>query len=424
VGPLLKRGKQAAALAASLAASAAFAQGDQHEFHFDASAGFVSTSTDLRAWPDGGFSKLRYDDDAVEAFRLFGEYHGRITNTWRSRIVFDYVSDASGGFDLTEAAIDWRPIPRSQNQHQLKVGAFYPAFSLENGDRGWESPFTYTYSAINTWLGEEIRPFGAEWSVRRRLQGFRSNHEVRGFAAAFYGNDPAGTLLFWRGWGLHDRQSRLNDELEIPPRPFATQPQKLEPFRELDHRPGYYGGVEWRFARRALVQLARYDNRADPFAFSGGQWGWGTDFTHLAVQVDLPAELGLVAQWMSGTTEWLTAALPDGTRSPMSERVHDEFDARFVLLTRRLGAAQRVTLRYDTFSIERPAATPVLRSDRGNAWTLNYRVELAERLSGGIEWLRVESQRDLLPLFYATAAARTEDQVRVELSYRLAAPTR
>jgi hypothetical protein len=422
MGPLLIRSWPVVALAATLAATTIAAQSDRHELYFDVSAGYVSAATDLRGWTDGGFSKLRYADDGAEAFRLFGEYHGRITSTLRARVVLDYVDDATGGVDFTEALIDWRPIPRSQNQHQLRFGAFYPSFSLENGDRGWESPFTYSYSAINTWIGEEIRPFGAEWSLRRRLEGFRSNHEVRAFAAAFYGNDPAGTLLFWRGWSLHDRQSRFNDELLIPPRPFTTQPQQLKPFRELDHRPGYYGGVEWRFARRALVQLARYDNRADPYAFSDGQWGWGTDFNHLAVQVSLPAELGLVAQWMDGATEWLTAALPNGTRMPISEYVHDDFESRFVLLTRKFGAAQHVALRYDTFSIGRPAAVPVLSSDDGHAWTLSYRVTPSQRFSGGIEWLRVESRRDLLPLFYSTPAAHTEDQVRLEFSYRLAAP--
>jgi hypothetical protein len=407
-----------------LAASAIAAQSDRHEFYFDASAGYVSASTDLAPWTEGGFSKLRYTDDGVEAFRLFGEYHGRITPTLRARVAMDYVDDASSGIDFTEAVLDWRPIPRSQNQHQLRFGAFYPSFSLENGDRGWESPFTYSYSAVNTWIGEEIRPFGAEWSLRRRLEGFRSNHELRAFAGAFYGNDPAGTLLFWRGWALHDRQTRFNDEFTIAPLPFTTAPQKLKPLREIDHRAGYYGAVEWRFARRALVQLARYDNRADPYAFSDGQWGWGTHFNHLAVQISLPAQLGLVAQWMDGTTEWLSAALPDGTRLPTSEYVVDDFESRFVLLTRKLGASHRLALRYDTFAIERPAAVPVLHSDGGHAWTLSYRFEASKRWSGGIEWLRVESRRDLLPLFYSTARAHTEDQVRLELSYRFATPAR
>jgi hypothetical protein len=407
-----------------LAAAPLAAQSDRHELFFDASAGYVSASTDMGSWTDGGFGKLRHAEDGFEAFRLFGEYHGRIAPTLRARIVADYVDDASGGVDFTEAVVDWRPIPRSRNQQQLRLGAFYPPFSLENGDRGWESPFTYSYSAINTWIGEEIRPIGAEWSLRRRLEGFRSNHELRAFASGFYGNDPAGTLLFWRGWSLHDRQSRLNDELKMPPRPFTTAPQQLEPFMETDHRPGMYAGVEWRYARRVLVQFARYDNRADPFSFRDGQWGWGTDFDHLAVQVSLPAQLGLIVQSMSGTTEWLTAALPDGTRMPISEHVHDEFESTFVMLTRTLRANQRLSLRYDTFSFERPAADPTLTSDDGDAWTLSYRLDATDRFSGGIEWLRIESNRDLLPTFYATPAAYTETQVRLQFSYRLAAPAR
>ncbi|HEX7238321.1 MAG TPA: hypothetical protein VF405_15240, partial [Gammaproteobacteria bacterium] len=306
----------------------------------------------------------------------------------------------------------------------VRFGAFYPSFSLENGDRGWQSPFTYSYSAINTWIGEEIRPFGAEWSLRRRLAGFRSNHELRAFAAGFYGNDPAGTMLFWRGWSVGDRQSRFNDELTIAPRPFTTTPQQYSPFRETDHRPGVYAGLEWRYARRALIQFARYDNRADPFSFSDGQWGWGTDFEHLAVQVDLPADLGLVVQWMKGDTEWLTAALPNGTRLPISEHVTDEFESSFLLLTRKLGTAQRVALRYDTFSYERPGAVPEFYGDEGDAWTLSYRIEPTRRFSGGIEWLRIDSSRDLLPMFYATPPQHSESQVRLQFSYRLASPAR
>jgi hypothetical protein len=423
VGTLLTLGRGALALAATLAAPLA-AQSDRHELYLDASAGAIFASTDLGAWTDGAVGKLRHVDDGVTGYRLFAEYHGRITPTLRARVTADYVDDASGGLDLTEAVLDWRPIPRSRNQHQLRFGAFYPSFSLENGERGWQSPFTYSYSAINTWLGEEIRPLGAEWSLRRRLEGFRSNHEIRAFAAGFYGNDPAGTLLFWRGWSLHDRQTRLNDELEIPPLPFTTQPQRLKSFTETDHRPGVYAGLEWRYGRRALVQLARYDNRADPYSFSSGQWGWATDFNHVAAQIDLPAKLGLVVQWLDGATEWLTAALPDGTRLPISEYAHDRFESRFVLLTRKLGAAQRLALRYDTFSIERPAAAPVLRSDRGHAWTLSYRIEPTSRFSGGIEWLRIDSRRDLWPMFYGTPPAQTEDQLRLQLSYRLAAPAR
>ena len=102
----------------------------------------------------------------------------------------------------------------------------------------------------------------------------------------------------------------------------------------------------------------------------------------------------------------------------------DEFESSFVLLTRTLGAMQRIALRYDTFAYERPGTNPEFHADDGNAWTLSYRIEPTQRFSGGIEWLRIDSRRDLLPMFYATPAQQSESQIRLQFSYRLAAPAR
>lgn len=427
MGPLLTGRRIAPVLASLIATSASGAESDRHDLTIDVSAGYTSASTDLTAWPDGGLSKLRITDDEFTVFRAFVDYRGRLTPTLSARVIADYVDDASSGLDLTEAYIDWRPIPSSPNQHAVRVGAFYPPFSLENGDAGWQSPFTYSYSAINTWLGEEIRPVGAEWSLRRRLGGA---NELRAFAAGFYGNDPAGTLLFWRGWSLHDRQSRLHDNFDIPGLPVftggvvtGTRRQTLKQFVETDHDPGAYAGVEWRYGRRALVQLARYDNRSDPYSFADGQWGWDTDFDHVAVQVDLPLEVGLIAQWMRGVTDWVGGAQQDGSLPPYSRFVQDEFESRFVLLTRQLGGMHRLALRYDTFSMDRLNVSPPLQADDGHAWTLSYRLAPSNtRFSGGVEWLRIDSHRDLWPMFYGVPSDQTEDQLRLQFSFRLAAP--
>jgi hypothetical protein len=428
MGSLLSR--NALALAAALAATAAFAEGDRNELFLGMSAGYVGTSTDLLDWPDGGVSKLRYSDDGVDSARVFAEYRGRITPTLGARIVADIVADGSAGLDLTEAFIDWRPIPTSRNQQQLRFGAFYPPFSLENTERGWQSPFTYSYSAINTWLGEEIRPLGVEWSWRRRLE--RGAHELRAFAAGFYGNDPAATLLFWRGWSLHDRQSRLNDKLTIPSLPVfdgggnvvGSLPQPLQPFTETDHRPGAYAGIEWRYAHRVSVQLARYDNRADPWSFAGTQWGWRTAFDHLGVQAALPGDVGLIGQVMWGNTDWVSGARPDGTTAPNPRIVTDDFEAWFVLLTRKWQGAHRVALRYDGFYTDRPAAVPELVSDEGHAWTVSYRYEPRARFAAGIEWLMVSSGRDLWPYFYGAPRQAEERQVRLEFSLYVGAAAR
>ncbi len=125
---------------------------------------------------------------------------------------------------------------------------------------------------------------------------------------------------------------------------------------------------------------------------------------------------------MGGSTEWISGAYPDGTLASWANVVRDEFESSFVMLTRTLGANQRLAVRYDTFEMERPASVPVLHSDDGHAWTLSYRFEPTTRFSGGIEWLRIESERDLWPLHYQTARAQTEDQLRLQISYRLAAP--
>src|SRR5690606_34165211 len=127
-----------------------------------------------------------------------------------------------------------------------------------------------SFSAANSWLGEEIRPVGLEWSFKRRLRAAGAPHEIGGFAGAFYANDPAGTLLFWRGFAVHDRQTRLGDELPLAPAPVFNAngeitgyaEQQLEPFTEIDGKPGFYGGIEWRYARRALLRVGHWDNRA------------------------------------------------------------------------------------------------------------------------------------------------------------------
>ena len=427
MGPLLKYGLTLGATALLLgAASRVCAEGDRNQLFFGIDTAYVDSSTKLTAWPDGGTGKLRFVGDGVKNARLFAEYHGRITPTLNARVVADYLDDGSSGLGLDEAYMDWRPIPHSPNQQQVRFGAFYPSLSLENGARGWESPFTYSYSAINTWLGEEIRPLGVEWSMRRRLAITSNTQEVRVFASGFYANDPAGTLLYYRGWSLHDRQTRLNDKLPMPPTPITSggvliglTPAHVQPFTETDHRPGFYLGGEWRYGRRALVQLTRYDNRADPQSFAEGEWGWGTEFDHVAVQVALPGEVGLMSQWMRGSTDWLIGANSDGTLKASSHLVVDEFESKYLMLTRKWRDRHRVSMRYDTFGMDRPASGRV--SDLGHAWTLSYRFEPNDRFSGGIGWLEIQSDRELWTRYGLPRQAR-ENQLRLQFSMRLVTP--
>lgn len=426
---VLTRAAFAAALGALATAALGEEASDRNRFHLEVDATYVASDSPFHSWTEGGLGKLRYSEsnDGLKSTRLFAQYKGRIADTLAATIVADYQDDASSGVDVTEAYMDWRPIPKSANQQQVRFGAFYPPFSLENVELGWQSPFTYSYSAINTWLGEEVRPVGVEWSLHRRLGFPGSPHELRAFASAFYDNDTAGTLLFWRGWSLHDRQTRLNDKLPMPPHPIYNYTgsvvgyydQTVEPISETDRKPGAYAGVEWSYAQRVLVQLARYENRADPYSYGSGHWGWDTSFTHVGVQASLPAQLGLVAQWLKGDTDWIQGAGANGTLTPFSSLVGDSFEAKFLMLTRLVHGVHRVSARYDLFDMYRYEGRPMIEADDGHAFTLAYRYEHSAKLSGGLEWLRIDSSRDNWEDFYAAPGHAVETSVRLVVTYRL-----
>ena len=71
---------------------------------------------------------------------------------------------------------------------RLRAGSFWLPTSRENVDPLWTSRYTITYSALNSWIGQEVRPLGAD------LQ-FSPNFYFTMGATAFRGNDTMGTLL-------------------------------------------------------------------------------------------------------------------------------------------------------------------------------------------------------------------------------------
>jgi len=416
----------AAAVALALAAGAnagADDAPDAHRFTFGIDFGLVRPSTALESWVAGGIGKLRYseDDRGVVATRAYGIYTGRLNSAWTVHAVADVVGDASDGLDVTEAYFEWQPIPRSANRQHWKLGLFHAPWSLENTGPAWSTPLTLSPSAVNTWIGEELRPFGAEWTLRRRLGGPGSSHEIGTHAGAFVDNDPAGSLLAWKGWSLHDRQSRLHDELPLAPLPqlqpgamFAQQAPDVAPWREVDGRVGYYAGADWRYRRRLDLSIEHYDNRADPVQIEDGQYAWHTRFEQLAAQIELPARLGLLTQWMTGSTVM-------GPVLVTARAVDTGFRARYVLLTRAFDE-HRVSVRYDDFRVEDRDHVPNDdNSDSGRAWTLAYRYSGAPRWSLGAEWLEIHSWHPAWQYFGAPAQA-TERLLQVQASLRLGAP--
>lgn len=422
----LLRTVSAALLIAGTASSVLHAQGlegdSPHSWLVQSNASYIMVDSDETGWLNGGFGKLRYDESesSVVFNRLLLEYRGALTPTLLAHVVVDYTNDGSPGFDLQEGYLEWRPVPRSPNRHRFKFGAFYPRLSLENVASGWETPFSISSSAINTWIAEELKMLGAEWSLQRRLGGSGSPHEAGLLAAVFYANDPAGTLMSWKGWGVHDRQTRWREQIPLPPLPqlqagtrfSQSQAPWAEPFLEIDHAPGYFLASEWRYSQRVSVQLAAYDNQTDPLLVADGQWGWRTDFRHVAMKISLPWKLGFMAQWITGRTI-MGPVIGTGTRI-----VDNDFEAAYVMLT-RMHNNHRLTLRYDDFSVSDNDAFPSdNNNESGDALTLGYIYDHSDNLQIAAEWLRIDSERPARA--YVDADPRsTETILQVQFRWKL-----
>jgi hypothetical protein len=248
-----------------------------------------------------------------------------------------------------------------------------------------------SYSAINTWIGEELRAVGGELRVSRDLPLFGLPTTVAFDGAFFYANDSAGVLLSARGWAIHDRQTGIFSSVRIPPvnaiEPWTFESparQSAKPFRELDGHPGYYASLEWRIGERMLVRYMHYDNHANPEVSSGNDYGWQLWFDHVGTQVELPFGVGLLAQWMEGSTR----SGPD--LGPW--RVYDsDFTAWYVLLTRAFDR-HRFSVRYDHFDL-----TPFNDSDnyvnldRGHGVAFSYLYALSRHVQLGAEYLVVRT---------------------------------
>ena len=357
------------------------------EFDLSVNLRAVSSNSTLSRL-NGEYGKLRFDGqhDGVQLGYLRFGYRADPTPTLR--FVAEgvaYGDQDVNALDLTESYADWRPIPSAAWRSRIKVGAFYPEISLENRMRGWRSPYTLTNSAINTWIGEELRTIGAEYSLD--WLGRANGHSVDiSFNAALFGwNDTAGTVIAQRGWGLHDRQDTLFGRFSNrgPPDSHLTVF-----YDDLDKRAGFHAGITANYRGLLELHTLHYDNRANLAVVAPklNDTTWLTYFDSLGLRWTPTADWTLISQWLHGRT--YASDTPPGNAW--------SYDSEFMLASWKRGA-MRYSARYDRFASEQTSSNfyhqiHFFLGDRGHGWTLATERHINDHWSIMLEGVAVTSR--------------------------------
>lgn len=345
-----------------------------------------------QGWADGGMGKSRYDSDS----RVLGlgqavlRGDADLLDTVTASVILGASEQHHGVVDIEEAWLGWNPLPSGPWKLRVKAGFFFPPTSMEvdYGGIDWTPSRTISSSAINSWIGEEVRTNGLEFKLSHSGRYDGSPHDFGLTGAVFTGNDPTGTLLAWRGWSVGDQIAGRNAAFRLADLPvyrstgaIRRQQRTIHPFRELDGRLGYYAGANYAYGEVLELDVLHYDNRGDPMVVKDGQYAWRTRFDHIGAALHPGGDWELLAQAMRGDT----------LMGPNA--VFVDYRAWYLLASHPLWSG-RLALRYDRFST---AGHDILPSDpndeHGHAVALAYGFDLTPSLSLMTELLQVSSER-------------------------------
>jgi len=364
-------------------------------------------------WRHGGTGKLRFGSDGegdATAHAALGDAH----LLWQPRaggfsahIDARLQPGAGRDFGLNEGWIAWRQRGGGGPRLSLRAGLFYPPVSLENDGPGWTATRTITPSAINSWIGEEVKPVAGEARVEAPLAG----GTVAAVAAIFGENDTAGALLTFRGWAMHDVTTVAGERLGLPPlSPFAAsvQPRFTTPIYDLDGRSGWYGQLEWK-TERLTLNAFWYDNRGDRVSLDDvSQWAWQTRFADVGVKYALDDRTEILAQGLAGRTRM-------GFEQDGQLWFDNDFQSVYLLVSRQVGKGA-LTGRVDWMHVhDRTLKAIDDNAEHGWAVTAAYNHPLADWASAMVEALHIDSDR---PARAYAGEAPTARQTQVQASFR------
>ena len=323
---------------------------------------------DPQSWLNGGLGKFRYGGKQKFGTEAVLQADLRLDEGLHLVSVLRADPDAPSVLDALETYLRYDQ-QGGDIGWSVKAGAFFPTISLENDDLGWTSPYTLTPSAINSWIGDELRTIGSEATLR-----WKTDLGVLSLIGALTCcNDEAGVMMADRGWSMNDRPFGLFERERIPDQTLrifrAPVPGRTGMFDEIDGIVGWYAGAAWQLPGIVKLTVTRYDNQGEPEAATARDRAWRTKFWNFGARTQF-GPLVVIAQQLSGYTEVEVRGIENATK----------FQSGFLLASYDVDD-WRVSLREDLFQTRRVGATNTTWSEDGRATT------------GAISWLGTEGLR-------------------------------
>jgi hypothetical protein len=331
-----------------------------------------------RSWLQGGAGRFDVGADTVDDHKLVNTYNAQLGFDWMPMSWFLVHADGvarrqqSGHVAGKRVGLIQGYADVFNDHWRLRAGEFWLPTSRENTDPLWTSKYTITYSALNSWMAQEVRPIGAD------LQWSPSFYVTAG-VTAFRGNDTMGTLLAGRGWTLGNYLAAYDENLPTP------EPSLDRPFGEdLDGKNGYAERIRVSLPERAMLQFTHIDNRAtlSPGPVKG-QEPWLTHFNIVGAEIGSTGPSTIATEWMRGST---AIGFPGGSFTM-------DFDTVYILGSHKFGH-ERLSARIERFTTSNAShSVPDFARENGHAWTIAWMHETNPHTRAGLEYCRVSGDR-------------------------------
>ena len=391
----------------------------QSEHELSGKVAVIVSQSDAIAGPNSAnMSRLEGDDafDLSGQLQLAYDYSNENWGFYSHLQITDEGDSKHGNVGLVEMYGYYQFIPHDNRTVTLTMGQMFLPSSFENTEDFWDSPYSNNFSALNTWIAQEVRPIGLEVKYDW-IADEDEDFSAFGFGVmSFIGNDSMGSQLTWRGWSVGRHKSVYGEILNLPEIAnidsgiFAVQRDDgSKPFgRDLDYKYGIVAHGYWSPNADLSFNVTFLDNNGSGELYRG-EYAWATMFTILGAQWQLNDNWTLLGETMNGKSSM---------GNPPIMGVGVEFETTYILANYR-HEQWDYSVRVEQFDMVDGTLIPGESNDKGRALTLSTRWQAFGKpwsVIGEVLFIDVGGQRTRL-LDNGSFMDEDESQMSLSLNY-------